>query len=86
MIKNHSEKTGDQILLIPEEIQFSTKWVLMTYDADTRILAISPYPPKNFKGLPKKVESISNDWEKHVFPLTKKERKEIRGYQASNGL
>jgi hypothetical protein len=86
MIKNHSEKTGDQIFLIPEEIQFSTKWVLMTYDADARILAIRPYPPKNLNGLPKKVESISNDWEKHVFPFTKKERKEVRGYQSSNGL
>ncbi len=85
MTKKYSKTTRDQIFLVPEEFRFSTKWVLMNLDPDTRTLSISPYPAKNLDGRTTKIESISNDWEKHVFPLTKKERKEISGYQAING-
>jgi hypothetical protein len=85
MTRKQSKRTRDQIFLVPEEFKFSTKWVLMELDPDTRTLSISPYPAKNLDGWTTKIESISNDWEKHVFPLTKKERREISAYHAIKG-
>jgi len=80
MIKNLSEITRGDLLLIPKELEFLVKKVLLSFDAETQTLMIRPAPTKKMVRLFKIAEKVPNNWENHVFPLTKKERREIKKY------
>ncbi|NDC19829.1 MAG: hypothetical protein EBZ87_06135 [Microbacteriaceae bacterium] len=80
MIKKLSEITKGDILLFPKEFELSVKKVLLSFDAETQTLTIRPAPTRQIVRLSKRAEKIPNDWENHVFPLTKKERREIKKY------
>ena len=80
MIKNLSEITRGDLLLIPKEFEFLVKKVLLSFDAETQTLMIRPVPTKKMVRFSKIAEKVPNNWENHVFPLTKKERREIKKY------
>ena len=85
MIKKLSEITKGDILLIPKEFEFSVKKVLLSFDAKTQTLMIRPAPTRQMVRLSNRAEKVPNDWENYVFPLTKKERREIKKYLTKNG-
>jgi virulence-associated protein VagC len=80
MIKKISEIIKGDILLIPNEFEFSVKKVHLSFDANTQTLMIRPAPTRKMARVSKRAERVPNAWENHVFPLTKKERREINKY------
>lgn len=80
MIKKLSDITKGDILLIPKEFEFSVKKVILSFDPMTQTLMIRPAPTRQMVRLSKRAEKVPNDWKNHVFPLTKKESREIKKY------
>ena len=68
----------EQILNIPQEWEFKTKKVIISWDEHKKVLINRPKTRRKFIRLPGQPKVISNDWENVVFPLTAKERREIR--------
>ena len=85
MIKKLSEITGDQIILIPEEFKIPTKKVLLTFDTQKQILSITPIYRKSPLTILRKSNVVPNRWENSIFPLTNKERREIKKYKRKTG-
>ncbi len=71
----------EQILNIPQEWEFKTKKVVISWDEDKRVLIISPKMRRQFIRLPGQPKVISNEWENVVLPLTNKEQREIKRFK-----
>ena len=71
----------EQILNIPQEWEFKTKKVIISWDEDKKALIIRPKTRRKFIRLPGQPKVISNDWANVVLPLTNKEQREIRRFK-----
>ena len=71
-----------QILNIPNEYRFKANEVLLSWNEQEQLLTISPAPRKAWIRLPWQTRTIPNNWHNYVFPLTAKERREIRSTRA----